>query len=188
MAQLSEKEPVKPPAPPVRFRGSCICGRITWDCTDAAPQGTACYCVTCRKASGGAFQAYLDVAADTVTLYDQTERLRYEGLPRDALGGLAFRRFSHVGERAYCGECWAPLAMRYRNHRETVALTLGSVDEGSAGPGELAAIQLQVQKHIFTSQTASWYKIPEDGKPRIARFTEGFEEGIEAWQGEEAKS
>jgi hypothetical protein len=102
----------KPNNEPVYFGGSCACGRITYESRSFPESSNTCHCVTCRKLSGAAYQAFPDVKSKQVTFYDNKETLRYEGLPVDSIGGIAFVRFSKVGERAFCVDCHTPLAMR----------------------------------------------------------------------------
>lgn len=72
----------------VYFKGSCACGRITYACYEVPRMASACHCVICRKLGGGPFQAFADVGAKSITLYDNKDSLRYEGLPKDDIGGI----------------------------------------------------------------------------------------------------
>jgi len=71
------------------FKGSCACGRFTYDGNEVPSMASACHCVICRKLGGGPFQAFVDVRAKSVTLYDNKDSLRYEGLPEDDIGGIS---------------------------------------------------------------------------------------------------
>lgn len=157
--------------PETQLRGSCACGRLTYACSSlpAANDTTACHCVNCRKLSGGPYQAYADVASKSVTFFDNEEHLRYEGLPKDNMGGIVFVRLSAAGERAYCGSCYSPLAMRYKNEPGVTGLTLGSVDEGSIVDSRVRSA-LSLKAHIFTSQKAWWFEL-KDGIPVHERFS-----------------
>ncbi|KAI7194518.1 hypothetical protein KC324_g4900, partial [Hortaea werneckii] len=84
------------------FRGSCACTRITLESTQFPKSCSACHCIPCQKLSGGPFQAYAETASDALTLYDNVEQLRYQGFPKDDIGGIAYLRLSKLGERAYC--------------------------------------------------------------------------------------
>ncbi|KAI7105629.1 phosphoglycerate mutase-like protein [Hortaea werneckii] len=86
----------------VAFKASCACTRITLQSTQLPQSCSACHCITCQKLSGGPFQAYAETASDALTLYDHQEKLRYQGLPKDDIGGIAYLRLSALGERAYC--------------------------------------------------------------------------------------
>jgi len=173
----------KPASPPViSFKGSCACGRMTYDCAEPPFSSSACHCNTCRKLSGGPYQAFVDVISKSVTFYDNAEHLRYEGLPKDNIGGITFLRFSKVSERAFCASCHSPLAMRYKLEYDTIGLTLGSVDEESMG-NEKVKEAFKLQQHIFVSQKAWWYDVEKDDLPCEDRFTGHFEEDMKAWEG-----
>ena len=116
-----------------------------------------------------------------ITFYDNKEHLRYEGLPKDNIGGIVFLRLSKVGERAYCIDCHTPLAMRYMHLPEIVHLTLGTVDEGTV-PNDEMKVAMKPTGHIFWDQRVRWSAPPDDGVPRQGRFGGAFEEGIKAWQ------
>lgn len=149
-----EKVPAKPQSP-ILFGGSCACGRITYTSTSFPQSPQMCHCVTCRKLSGASYQAFPDVTSKDVTFYDQKESLRYEGLPKDSIGGITFLRFSKVGERAFCKDCYSPLAMRYRHDPEVIGITLGTVDEGTIRDEEVRKA-LKPVSHIFVSQAPWW--------------------------------
>lgn len=170
-------------APEVQFRGSCACGRLTYTCTSPPTEGstTACHCVTCRKISGGPFQAFAHVKSESLTYVDSQRQQRYEGLPKDDTGGIVFHRLSPVGERAFCGSCSTSLAMRYKHQPQNIGVTLGTIDEDSVASPAVKDL-LQLDQHIFMSQKVSWLNIDNDGVPKYARFTSGdFEEKMEAW-------
>ena len=148
----------------------------------------SCHCVTCRKLSGGPYQSFADVSSNGVTFYDKKDKLRYEGLPKDSIGGFTFINFSKVGERAFCIECYSPLAMRYRHQPDLLGLTLGTVDEETI-KDERVKEALAPAAHIFICQKVWWYDASKDGIPTHDRFGgtayENFETGMKAWEGKE---
>ena len=150
----------------------------------AAPCGPS-HCVTCRKLSGGPYQAFADVESKSVTFYDNKEHLRYEGLPKDDIGGITFLRLSAVAERAFCAACHTPLAMRYRHHPELIGVTLGTVDNESVSEQKVKDA-LRPTGHIFVSQKAWWVDVEKDGIPVYDRFTGDFEQDMKAWHGKGA--
>ena len=136
------------------------------------------------RLGGGPFQAFLDVVSKEVTFYDNKEHLRYEGLPKDSIGGITFLRLSKVGERAFCVDCYSPLAMRYYHEYETIGLTLATVDEETI-KDEKVKEALKPVAHIFTSQNPWWYDSKMDGLPNHERFTGGFEQRMKALEDKE---
>ncbi|KAI6909179.1 hypothetical protein KC318_g2211 [Hortaea werneckii] len=174
-------QPSIPKAP--AFKGSCVCTRITLESSQFPKSCSACYCISCQKLSGGPFQAYAETASDALTLYDNQEKLRYQGFPKDDIGGIAYLRLSELGERAYCVSCRTPLAMRYKHQPESTGIAMGCIDERSV-KGEDARAAFRVEEHIFVGQKAWWYDINDD-VPKYDRFSEGFEEDMKAAMGKE---
>ena len=174
----SEKQPQNPT---VFFGGCCACGRITYESTSFPKGPTMCHCVTCRKIGGGPFQCFPDVVSKEVIFYDNKERLRYEGLPKDTIGGITFLRFSKVSERAFCVDCYSQLAMRYKHEYDTIGLTLATVDENTIQDEKVKKALMPVS-HIFASQNPWWYDIKMDGLPTRERFGGDFEEQMKLWE------
>jgi hypothetical protein len=167
--------------PTVYFKGSCACGRMTYECTEIPPAIQACHCVTCRKLSGGPYHGYADIKSRSVTFFDNKEQLRYEGLPKDNVGGIDFLRVSKLADRALCLDCHTPLAFRYKHHHDTdgIGITMGSIDEDSILNDEVKQA-MKLQKHIFVSQNPWWYEI-KDGLPTHDRFSGRFEQDMNDW-------
>jgi hypothetical protein len=117
----------------------------------------------------------MDMAS--VTFFDNKEHLRYEGLPKDDFRGLVYLRFSDVAERAFCGTCYSPIAMRYKKYPDLAHLTLSSVNEDSITIAQHKTA-CQIKAHIFVSQKAWWYDLHADGVRTQDRFTCGFEAGL----------
>lgn len=200
----SEKE--LPKTTPL-FKGSCACGRITYEgaklpeaaqiCTFPLSTLVACvritmltgtpstgkgHCVSCRKLSGGPYQAFIDVESKGITFYDNIEHLRYEGLPEANFGGITYLRLSNIAERAFCVSCHTSLAMRYQQHKDITGLTLGTVDDESV-TDEKVKEALKPTAHIFVSQKAWWVDVEKDGMPVHERFNGDWEQRVETWDG-----
>jgi hypothetical protein len=64
-----------------------------------------------------------------------------------------------------------------KTNKVQLSITMGSVDEDSVKGG----LQSKVDYHIFVGpeSKAEWYDIPEDGKPRYAKFDPGFQKRID---------
>ncbi|KAI6793906.1 phosphoglycerate mutase-like protein [Hortaea werneckii] len=180
---IMETEKMQSVRDTVAFKASCACTRITLQSTQLPQSCSACHCIPCQKLSGGPFQAYAETASDALTLYDNQEKLRYQGFPKDDIGGIAYVRLSALGERAYCVSCRTPLAMRYKHRPDSTGIAMGCLDAGSV-QGESAKAAFKVEEHIFVSQKAWWYDINDD-VPKHDRFSKGFEEDMEAAMGKE---
>ena len=181
VAKMSEKQSQDAV---VTFGGSCSCGRMTYACTDFPKDTLLCHCVSCRKLSGAAYQVFLDVDSKKVMFYDNQEQLKYEGLPKDSIGGIIFLRLSKVGERAHCASCHTPLAMRYGHEPELTHLTLGTVD-GHTIKDPKAKEALKPSGQIFTSQRTWWHDPEKSGLRCIERFSGTFEQDMKAWEGKQ---
>lgn len=159
----------------------------TYDQPQANPTSAqACHCVTCRKLSGGPFQVFPDVVSKQVTFYDKKEHLRYEGLPKDTIGGITFLRLMPGAERAFCIDCHTQMAMRYAHDYETIGMPLGTVDEETIKDDQVKEA-LKPKSHIFASHNPWWYDITMDGLPTRDRFGGDFEERMNAWNKQKAQ-
>lgn len=167
-----------PPEEGAVFGGSCACRRITYTSSAIPESCTICHCTTCRKLSGGPYQCFPEVPATAVTFFDHKESLRYEGLPKDTIGGITFLRLSNIADRAFCVDCHTPLAMRYRKDEATTHLTLGSVDETTIKDHEVRRA-LEPKMHIFTSQAVWWNDFAKDGLRAHERFGGDFEQKMQ---------
>jgi hypothetical protein len=133
--------------------GSCACGKIEWTSKSLPFQMSFCHCVSCRKASGGPFQAFLDFKTDEVMIVA-------------ALGAkLQEVELSKNAKRGFCSNCGSSLTFVYRAEPEVTGIGAGSLDEKSVvgGPEAFAKVK---RKHIFVKDRVSWYAIPDDGVER----------------------
>lgn len=170
-------------SPTPLFTGTCACARITYTSTSPPTNTTTCFCTTCRKLSGSTSQTFTHIPSKSLTLYDNTSSLRYEGLPKDDIGGIEFLRLSKFAERAVCASCRAPLAMRYLVEEGSVGVVVGSVD--SEGVGEEAARGLRAEKAIFTGSAPAWVDVSALGVRSYERWGDGFQEEVVTGYGKE---
>ena len=170
------------------FGGSCACGKITYVATATPRDTTICNCITCRKLSGGAFQAYTHVPAEKITYFCEREPTKlWRSAPdgekdnnSDSAGiGLVVLRLSNIGERAYCKHCHTPLAMVYLKETDTIAVAVGSVDEETVTDVDVREA-LKPVALIFLSQKVWWCEVRDQGMRRLDRFSTGFEEMLNA--------
>ncbi|KAF2004543.1 S-adenosyl-L-methionine-dependent methyltransferase [Amniculicola lignicola CBS 123094] len=77
------------------------------------------------------------------------------------LSGSAFLPF--IADRTYCSSCGTPITMVYHfeGGDEDVSITVGSIDMHHFR-GEMP----KTKQHIFVSERAPWFTIPDDGVPR----------------------
>ena len=74
--------------------------------------------------------------------------------------------------------CGSAISMMYVFERERVGLTLGTINE--ADP-PISGITY----HMFLSEKASWYIVPDDVATRQAGFGDGFQAKVDKWKKEQ---
>ncbi len=99
-----------------RLSGSCLCGGVTYQCRGPLETMARCYCVQCRKASGGECATNAVVAKGSFRLTSGKELLReFEPSP----GQL----------RVFCGRCGSPLYKRYVYDPDRIRIRVGLLDD-----------------------------------------------------------
>jgi hypothetical protein len=93
------------------FSGGCACGQLTFEARDEPKRVGLCHCMTCRKESGSAFNAFAIFAADRVTI--SGEMRRWSATPD--------------GERCFCPTCGSQVF--YRDAADEIEIKLGAFDE-----------------------------------------------------------
>ncbi|GAA6164557.1 GFA family protein [Pelagimonas sp. KU-00592-HH] len=120
------------------FRGSCLCGDITYE-TAAQPQGASmCHCSQCRKQSGGVWSSAYVAETDL-----------------KISGPVQWFEASKTAKRGLCPRCGSFLFWK-AHVEDTISFSLGSVD-GPTG--------LTLTKHIFVADKGDYYEIA-DGVPQ----------------------
>lgn len=63
-------------------KGSCLCGKITYECDEVGPNVTKCHCTICQKSSGSAYADFTSAPIDKFR-WTQGEDLlaKYESSP-----------------------------------------------------------------------------------------------------------
>ena len=133
--------------------GSCACGAIKWTSTALPFAMNFCHCVSCRKASGGAFQAFMDFETTAVRFDVQNP------------GTMKHVELSKNAKRGFCSECGSSMTMQYNVELEEIGVCAGSLDESSV-KGGIQALDGIKKKHIFVKDKVGWYDIPNDGYER----------------------
>ena len=133
--------------------GSCACGAIKWTSTALPFSLNFCHCISCRKASGGAFQAFMDFETDAV---------RFDSRNPPVMKHVAL---SKNARRGFCSECGSSMTMQYNVDPEEMGVCAGSLDESSI-EGGIRALDGIKKKHIFVKDNVGWYDIPSDGYER----------------------
>ncbi|MDQ4135459.1 MAG: GFA family protein [Pseudomonadota bacterium] len=91
------------------LEGGCACGQLRFMARGAPKRVGLCHCLTCRKVSGSAFNAFAVFPADAVTV----------------TGAFATWAASPHGERAFCPSCGSQVFAREGGEME---MKLGAFD------------------------------------------------------------
>ena len=95
--------------------GGCQCGRIRYSADVAEAEAYLCHCRMCRRATGGASTAFVNVPL--AALVWETEPDWYVSSP--------------IAHRPFCATCGTPLGFAFREGGDTIDITLGSFDDPS---------------------------------------------------------
>lgn len=134
---------------PQRLRGGCACGGCRFVATAVdAIELQHCYCETCRRASGSIGQTWVPLQTSDVT-WKQTRLLD------------EYRYTSHA-TRHRCAGCGGVLTIRYDDSPEELWVAAGAIDDAS-----LKRARVDGVSHICVAQKPRWYRLPDDGMPRI---------------------
>jgi len=122
------------------LKGSCLCGKVSFEIDAEVVSSDACHCTQCRRQSGH-YWASADVrrsalkicGEDSITWFYSSEKVR----------------------RGFCSTCgsflfWDPPASDY------TAVAMGSLDSPTG---------VKLEKHIFVADKGDYYAI-EDGLPQ----------------------
>jgi len=93
--------------------GGCQCGRVRYTARVEPAEAYACHCAMCRKATGGAWIAF--VSAKLADVHWHGEPDWYQSSP--------------IAHRPFCRECGTPLGFAFLQHADNMDLTVGSFDQ-----------------------------------------------------------
>ncbi len=130
-------------------RGSCLCGRVTYEIKGAIGPMSNCYCTDCRKSHGAAFASYIGVERKRLTfLQGESE-----------LGEFT----TETGTRRnFCRRCGSSLTGTVKSEPDTIYLAAGTFD---------TPLRLKPEYHIFIRSKAPWLDL-HDGLPQHQEFAE----------------
>lgn len=126
------------------YRGSCACGKVTFEIDGELPPMDACHCTICRKISG-----HFGVGADV-----PRESLRVDGMEH-----ITWYPSSEKVRRGFCKFCGSNLFFDPVDHERVpwTAVSMGAFD----GP-----TNSRIREHIFVGQKGDYYEI-DDGLPQF---------------------
>jgi hypothetical protein len=75
-------------------------------------------------------------------------------------------KLSDIAERMFCSGCGSPITMAYAFKPNRISVVVSSIDQGS-----LKGEPLKVSKHIYLSEKAPWFAVPDDVAERSETST-----------------
>jgi hypothetical protein len=125
------------------LRGSCLCGKVSYEIRGAPIGMYHCHCGVCRKASGASLATNLIVSAqDFVIASGRDDLSAFESSPRK--------------QRWFCSGCGSPIYSQDERTRGIVSVRCGTLD---SDPG------IRPSVHAFAASRAPWVEIC-DGVPQ----------------------
>ena len=124
-------------------KGSCLCGKVTFEVSGDLPAPSACHCSQCRKHSGH-FEASTDIPRSAVTV--------------DGEEHVTWFHSSEKVRRGFCSTCgsslfWDPID---RDKHNWTAVAMGAFDTPTG---------TRLERHIFVADKGDYYDIA-DGLPQ----------------------
>ena len=126
------------------YKGSCLCGSITFEVDDFLPRTGNCHCSMCRKFHGAAFATLAEARRDQFR-WTSGEHM------------LSNYTAANGTVRTFCGNCGSSLM--FFSPTETVGLVeiaLGCFDD---------EVPVKPDAHIYLGSGAKWAS-PEDELPK----------------------
>jgi hypothetical protein len=125
--------------------GGCACGAVRYLLEPEPFDAGYCHCTMCRRSAGAPVLAFATVPLDRFFI---------------SKGEPAKRRSSSFGERWFCRDCGAQLAMHVDHQPDTIDFAIASLDH----PNIIAPAF-----HIFIADRIGWFDTTDE-HPRHARF------------------
>jgi hypothetical protein len=120
------------------LRGSCLCGKVSYEISGKLSGALNCHCSMCRKAHGAAFRSRARVnAADFKWIKGEDLITWFESSPGT--------------QRGFCSRCGSPLLSRFDN-KSSYGLPLGALDDD---PG------VKPLMHVYVASKAPWHDITD---------------------------
>ena len=122
------------------IKGNCHCQAVKFESNNNSESAAFCHCQTCRKINGTAFGSSAVVPKEGFDIISgKSSLVGYES--------------SSGKKRYFCSNCGTHLYATSSKNPEKIILRIGCID-GDHG--------IVPKRHIWISQKASWYEIPEN--------------------------
>jgi hypothetical protein len=127
--------------------GCCQCAGVRFEFSGEPTDASFCHCSICRRLSGSAFAAYIEVGSDDLRVTVGADLIRYY----DITARLT---------KKFCGSCGTPLFTEHSAFPQFTYVSLGVLDDDEGVVPEY---------HQFTASKAKWYSIM-DGLPQYGEW------------------
>ena len=120
-------------------KGSCHCGKVTFEISGPFSRVYKCYCETCRKLSGSAFSVVTKIQKTNFKINSDLDNLHiYESKPGK--------------ERHYCRTCCSPIYVTVKEQPNLVRNRLGLLDGDP---------DFEIVGHIWVSEKPKWQEMTD---------------------------
>jgi len=122
------------------YKGSCLCGEVTFTLSSKIKDIIYCHCSLCRKAQGSAFATNANVDAKSFKFLSGENNLT-------AYASSASQK------KYFCKTCGSPIMSKNTLSPENVRIRLGTIESD---------ITERPQAHIFVDSKANWEDISDE--------------------------
>jgi hypothetical protein len=132
------------------LRGSCLCGKVTYEVHGALKAVYYCHCGMCRKATGSSFATNMLVRESDFVLTS---------------GQALIKPFqsSHGEHRHFCSDCGSPIYSKAEVRKGVVSVRCGTLDNDPV---------VRPSVHLYIAAKAPWFEIHD----HLRQFPEGPEQ------------
>jgi ubiquinone/menaquinone biosynthesis C-methylase UbiE len=148
-----------PPVEPL-MTGSCACGAVKWQAVTVPLAICHCFCVPCRKVSGGPFLSMMDFPSWAITFEPTVTKLRSIALTPHA-------------RRSFCDNCGTTLTFQHFRALQHLEVAMGSLDEESLTSMSIKDMLESCTRNnwCWMKSKVGWFNPPEDGLNRCETTT-----------------
>jgi len=124
------------------IKGSCLCGKVSYEVNGSGDKMYYCHCRMRRKASGSSFATNMLMKESEFEIKSGAELLKgFNSSPGET--------------RYFCSECGSPIYGKAEARTGFISLRCGGLDE---------APNIEPEVHLFTDWKAPWYQIADSLK------------------------
>ena len=122
------------------YRGSCLCGEVTFSIASEIKDIVCCHCSRCRKAQGSAYATNGNVDLQNFKFLSGENNLTHY-------------QSSDTQTKSFCKTCGSPICSKSTLHPNTVRIRLGTIESD---------IIERPKAHVFVTSKANWDHITDE--------------------------